>query len=115
MQRYFKVTPPTVHNKVMLKTTVRVVANVVALPEKAEQVKLVLLGLIEPTRQESGCIQYELLQNPENPTDFVFVEEWESEQLLNTHLDSPHMSEADAKLDGLLAAPPDIRLYRLLA
>ncbi len=94
---------------------VRVVARVVAIPEKVEQLKLVLFGLIDPSRQESGCIQYELLQNHEDPTDFVFVEEWESEALLNAHLESPHINEADAKLEGLLAAEPDIRLYRLLA
>ncbi len=94
---------------------VRVVARVVAIPEKVEQLKLVLFGLIEPSRQESGCIQYELLQNHEDPTDFVFVEEWENEALLNAHLESPHINEAEAKLEGLLAAEPDIRLYRLLA
>jgi quinol monooxygenase YgiN len=99
----------------MSKAMVRVVARIVAIPEKVEQLKLVLFGLIDPSRQESGCIQYELLQNHEDPTDFVFVEEWESEALLNAHLESPHINEADAKLEGLLAAEPDIRLYRLLA
>lgn len=53
----------------MALTTVRVVAHVVALPENVEEVKLILLSLIEPTRQESGCIQYELLQNKEDSTD----------------------------------------------
>lgn len=99
----------------MALTTVRVVAHVVALSEKVEQVKLILLGLIEPTRQESGCIQYELLQNQEDPTNFVFVEEWESDALLDAHLESPHMIEVDAKLDGLLAAEPDIQFYQVLA
>ena len=73
------------------------------------------MALVEPTRRESGCIQYELLQNQEDPTDFVFVEEWESEVRLNAHLDSPHINGVGAKLDGLLKAEPDIRLYRLLA
>lgn len=97
------------------KTTLRVVVHIVALPEKVEELKSVLLGLVEPTRQEKGCILYELLQNQQDSTDFVFVEEWESEALLNAHLDSPHINEADTKLDGLLATEPDIQLYRLLA
>ena len=101
--------------KAMSKLKVRVVANFIALPEKVEEVKLVLLDLIEPTRTESGCIQYELLQNEENPTDFVFVEEWESKAQLNAHLESPHINGVGAKLDGLLAAEPVIRSYRLLA
>ena len=98
----------------MSKTGIRVVAHVVALPGKQEEVKLALLDLVEPTRREQGCLIYELLQNQADASDFVFVEEWESETLLKAHLESPHMNEVDAKLDGLLAAPPDIRLYRLL-
>ena len=85
------------------KPRVRVVAHVVALPEKVEQVKLILLGLIEPTRQESGCIHYELLQNQEDPADFVFVEDWESKALLNAHLESPHINEVDALIRWIVS------------
>jgi len=99
----------------MSKTTIRVVARVVALPDKVEEVKSVLLGLIEPTRKEEGCIVYELLQNQADPTDFTFVEEWESQALLEAHLASAHIEEAESQLDGLVAAEPDIRLYQLLA
>jgi quinol monooxygenase YgiN len=98
----------------MSKTTIRVVARVVALPDKVEEVKSVLMGIIEPTRQEEGCIVYELLHNQEDPTDFTFVEEWESQALLDAHLASPHIAEADSQLDGLVAAEPDIRIYQLL-
>lgn len=99
----------------MSKTTVRVVAHFIALPAHHEELKSILTDLVEPTRQESGCISYELLQNQEESTDFVFVEEWESEALLNAHLKSSHINALDAKLDGLLAVEPDIRLYRLVA
>jgi quinol monooxygenase YgiN len=99
----------------MSKTTIRVVARVVALPDKVEEVKSVLLGLIEPTRKEQGCIVYELLQNQADPTDFTFVEEWETQALLEAHLASAHIEEAESQLNGLIAAEPDIRLYQLLA
>lgn len=101
--------------KQMSKTTLRVVARVVALPNKVEEVKSVLMGLIEPTRQENGCIVYELLQNHEDPTDFTFVEEWENQALLDAHLASAHLAQADSQLEGLVAAEPDIRMYRLVA
>lgn len=99
----------------MSKTTIRVVARILALPEKVDAVKSILLGLMEPTRQETGCITYELLQNQEDSTDFTFVEEWESKDLLNIHLASAHIAEAVSQLNGLLAADPDIRTYQLLA
>ncbi|MBD2437657.1 putative quinol monooxygenase [Nostoc sp. FACHB-110] len=99
----------------MTNQRVHVVAHVEALPDKLEELKAVLLGLIEPTRQERGAIKYELFQNQSQPTDFTFIEEWESDEALNTHLASPHLQAAAAALAGLTAAPPDIRRYYLVA
>ena len=99
----------------MTNQTIRIVARVIALPNKVEELKAVLLELIEPSRQEAGAIEYKLLQNQDDPTDFTFIEEWTSDEVLNTHLDSPHFQGAAAKLEGLLTAAPDIRRYHLLA
>ncbi|MEB3279685.1 MAG: putative quinol monooxygenase [Lyngbya sp.] len=97
-----------------MKQTLRVVARIIALPDRVEPLKAVLSELIEPTRQEPGCIQYELLQNRADPTDFTFVETWESEAALETHLASDHLQAATEKLQGLIATPPDIRRYDLV-
>jgi quinol monooxygenase YgiN len=96
-------------------STIRVVARIVALPDKVEELKAVLLELIEPTRQEAGCIQYELLHNVSEPTDFTFVETWKSDEDLDVHLTSLHIQRAFEQVEGLLAALPDIRRYQLLA
>ncbi len=95
--------------------TIRVVARVIAIPDQVEAVKAILLELIEPTRQENGCIKYELLQNQSEPTDFTFVEEWSSHEALDAHLASAHIQKAVARLHGLIATEPDIRRYHLLA
>ena len=99
----------------MSKPTLRVVAQLVAFPNKVEELKSLLLSIIEPTRKEAGCIKYELLQNQAEPTDFTFIEEWESTALLDTHLGSTHIQAAVLKLEGLAVSPPDIRRYQLLA
>ncbi|GAB4224897.1 MAG: putative quinol monooxygenase [Stanieria sp.] len=91
--------------------SVRVVARVIALPDKIEQLKAVLIELIEPTRAEAGCIQYDLLQNTSDPTDFTFVEEWSSTAALEAHLTSQHLQKAINQINGLVAQPPDIRRY----
>ncbi|MBE9145761.1 putative quinol monooxygenase [Planktothrix mougeotii] len=91
--------------------SLRVVARVVALPDKIEALKAVLLALVEPTRQESGCLQYDLLQNQEDLTDFTFVEQWESLQHLQKHLASVHLQKSLTQIEGLVASPPDIRCY----
>ena len=99
----------------MTNQTIRIVAHIIALPNKVEELKAVLLELIEPTRQEAGVIEYKLLQNQDEPTDFTFIEEWTSNEVLNTHLDSPHFQAAAAKLESLVTTAPDIRRYHLLA
>jgi len=78
----------------------RVVARISALPDKVEQVRLILSELVEPTRRESGCISYELLQNNEDPTDFTFVEEWESDSSVAAHLATLHLQKAVVATQG---------------
>ncbi|MEG3850479.1 putative quinol monooxygenase [Microcoleus sp. herbarium19] len=99
----------------MPEPTLRVVARLVAFPDKVAELKSLLLSIIEPTCREAGCITYELLQNQDDPTDFTFVEEWESAALLEQHLASNHIQDAVQKLEGLAVGPPDIRRYELLA
>jgi quinol monooxygenase YgiN len=71
--------------------------------------------VIEPTRQELGCIQYELLENPTVPTHFVLLEEWETQAVLDAHSAARHIKTAEALINSLLAkSPPDVRFYQLL-
>ncbi|PSB05277.1 putative quinol monooxygenase [Merismopedia glauca] len=98
----------------MTQTTVRILARMSAFPDRLEEAKALLIGLVEPTRQESGCIRYELLQNLSDPTEFTFIEEWESEAALNAHLSSAHISQAFAQVPLLIASGPDIMRHTLL-
>lgn len=98
-----------------MTATVRVVARIEALPDKVEEVKSLLMQLIEPTRKEEGCISYLLLQNSEMPTDFTLIEEWENSTFLYTHLQTPHIQQVAAKVQNLVVGGLDIRRYNLLA
>lgn len=91
--------------------SIRVIAHVVALPGKEAEAKKLLMELVEATRTEAGCLRYELLQSSITPTEFVFVEEWESDTAFNQHMSSPHLEEAMLEGGRLLASPPDIRRY----
>lgn len=98
-----------------MSSAVRVVARLVAKPDKVEELKSILLSIIEPTRREAGCKRYELLQNSADPADFTFVEEWESGAALDAHMKQPHLTVALGKLGTLLGGAPDIRRYTTLA
>lgn len=99
----------------MSTSTVRVVARLIALPDKVEEAKVFLLDLVKTTQAEAGCLQYDLLQNQTDPTDFTFVEEWESLTALENHLASKHIQAALARVPELIAEGPDIRRYTALS
>ncbi|GFE68635.1 putative quinol monooxygenase [Chroococcus sp. FPU101] len=94
--------------------TIRVIAKVISLPNTLDETKTLLISLVEPTRQEKGCLNYELWQNQENPTEFSFVEEWEDQAALEAHFLTPHFIEARKKIDELLVIQPQIHRYTLI-
>lgn len=95
-------------------TSLRVIARARAKIEHVAQVREILSALVDPTRRESGCLSYELLQNASDPTDFVFVEKWASAAAEQAHFATPHVSAALQQLVGLLAAEPEICRYTTL-
>ncbi len=99
----------------MSQATLRVIARLVARAGKEDALRSVLIGLIAPTRKESGCIMYEMLQNKENSREFTFLEEWQDDAALEVHFATDHIRNALAKLPDLLAEELDLRRYILVA
>ena len=79
------------------------VANIKAVEGKEVEIKAGLQGLVAPTLQEEGCIKYELHQDIEDPTQFVFIEEWESMEHLKEHSVSEHVKAFGAASKGKIA------------
>ncbi len=98
----------------MAENSIRIVARLVANPDCVDQVRTILSDLVEPTRNESGCVSYELLQNRTDQTDFTFVEEWLSDAAIDAHLTTKHITDALTKLPALVLGEPDIRRYRVV-
>lgn len=94
--------------------TLRVVAHLRAQEGKEAELEEVLKGLIEPTRAEPGNVSYELLASTDDDGSFTFVEEYESGDALDAHLESSHVQAALARLPELLADELDLRTYRLV-
>src|SRR5712691_1328799 len=70
----------------MPQTPVTVVAEVIAKAGKENEGRQLLLGLLEPTRKEEGCIQYDPHELADHPGHFVFYENWVSQAALDAHL-----------------------------
>lgn len=67
--------------------------------------------LVAATRQEAGCLSYELLQRVGESTRFLLVEEWESQEHLDAHTRTEHFVRLVAELEQLERAAP-AELYR---
>jgi quinol monooxygenase YgiN len=93
---------------------VRVIARITTQLDKVEELKSVLLGLVEPTRAEKGCVSYQLVQDKTDLAEFVFIEEWTSDSAIDVHMTSSHVQNAFSKAQSLLVKAPDIRKYWVL-
>ncbi len=92
-----------------------VVARIQAKPEKVAEVRRALTALVEPTHREPGCVSYVLHESSVDPTLFVFYENWRSQEDLDKHLKMPYLQAILARVDELLACPPEIGTYRRIA
>ncbi|MDC0738837.1 putative quinol monooxygenase [Cognatishimia sp. SS12] len=80
-----------------------IVANIIAKDDKIDLVKAELQKLIEITRAEDGCINYDLHQDNENPAHFMFYENWASRALWQAHMSAPHLAAYMEATEGAVA------------
>lgn len=92
----------------MAKLTI--VADIRVKPEHLEAIKAGLQGLIPPTLEEAGCLQYDLHEDNEDPNHFLFYENWESRELWQDHMETEHIKAFQAASDGKIA---DVALYEM--
>jgi quinol monooxygenase YgiN len=84
-------------------TTSTIIANITANADKIELVKAELLKLIDITRAEEGCINYDLHQDNENPAHFTFYENWQTRELWQTHMANQHLADYMVATEGAVA------------
>jgi quinol monooxygenase YgiN len=92
-----------------------VIAQVKAQPGKEAEVRQLLLSLVAPSRKDAGCLNYDLHQATDNPTMFLFHENWTSKAHLDVHLQKPDLQAVLGKLGKLVAEPPQITLWEKIA
>jgi len=91
-----------------------VMALLRAKPGKEEAVKQGLLALLEPTKKEVGCINYNLHQSADTPGLFMFYENWRSRKDLDEHVSTPHMQDFMRKGREVLSGPPELTLWEMI-
>lgn len=99
----------------MAEKKVTVVARFFAKPGLEDEVRKKLLALVAPTRSESGCLNYDLHQDPDEPRHFMLYENWKSLQDLEEHLDKPYLRALKDQEEELFTEPIDITLWEMIS
>ena len=95
----------------MSQKNLTVVAHIKAKAGAEEEVRQLLLSLIEPTHKETGCVDYTLHQGTEDKSLFMFYENWTSKEALDEHIQKPHLQDFLSRADELLDGPLDVTFW----
>ncbi len=90
---------------------IQVVAKNFAKVEMVETVIEQYKELVELTRQEEGCIAYELHQDVKNPQILTMIEQWESMPALEAHLSSDHFKRIVPGIKQHMEKETELNIY----
>jgi quinol monooxygenase YgiN len=83
--------------------------------EKRAELVQIARTVVAASRQDEGCISYRFYEDTEVANDFVFIEEWESDDALQKHFATAHIAEFMRAVPAALTAPPDVRFHTVEA
>ena len=66
-----------------------------------DQLTAITNELVEKSRQDEGCLGYDLFQSTTKPQVFMFCESWENDACLEKHSNAPHFTSAVPQIGPL--------------
>lgn len=84
-------------------TKLTIIAKIIAVEGLPDVVKQKAIKMVAPTRQEEGCIEYRLQQDNETPENFLMIEQWQSRELWQVHMQAEHLKAFAAATEGKVA------------
>lgn len=88
-------------------------ATITPKPEHYEQAKSAIKSILQDTRSESGCIQFDVHSDLENTRIFLY-EQWADEKALQDHYQQAYTKHVFKCYETWLAQPVDIKPLTLL-
>jgi quinol monooxygenase YgiN len=95
--------------------TCTVVAYFFAKPERRTELEEILRGFVEKTRQEPGCINYDLHQSDDDPNVFLFYENWQSRKHWDEHNQQPYLASFREKRMDYLTKDIEVECYTMMS
>jgi quinol monooxygenase YgiN len=90
-----------------------VVGRVQTDADRREELIRIGQAVAAASRQEAGCISYRVYEDTEQPNEFVFVEEWDSEEALQQHFGTEHIGQFMRAIPATVVAPPDVKFHTI--
>lgn len=81
-----------------------IVARAEIMPGKEQEFVELANTLIEATRKEEGNLSYNLYQNSQLQSSFLFYEEYKDQRAIDAHASSKHFKTFAASIQSLLAS-----------
>lgn len=91
---------------------IKVTAKCILIEGKKEEFKVLVKELIYKTREENGCISYDLYEDMNNENIVTFIEEWNSKEDLDNHMKSEHFIAIVPELRKLQIEDSIVNLYK---
>ena len=73
-----------------------------------------LKRLADASKLEPGCLSYELYQYKDDSLNYVIEEEWEDDDRLASHMESPHYKSFVRVCPALLEQAADVKILTRL-
>ena len=67
------------------------IAEFIAKEDKINELKAALNSLLKPTKNEEGCVSYELHQALDNPYKFTMIEKYKDQAAFDFHINQPYL------------------------
>ena len=74
------------------------------------QITEIATKLVEASRNDAGCISYDFYKSGTVPGEYIIMETWENDSVLDIHSNAPHFTEYVPQLKAL----GDMRAQRFM-
>jgi quinol monooxygenase YgiN len=93
------------------RVVVIAVAEMFGISGRRAELAALLEGFERWAAGEPGCRRYTFAATLTDPSRFVLVSEWDSNEALDAHYRSQEFTEFQLGLDGMLARPSELSVY----
>jgi quinol monooxygenase YgiN len=91
---------------------IRVVAKHFIKKNKVDEILKIYKILVDKSRNDEGCISYELFQDIKDECILTIIEQWENKKALDNHLSDCDFKVLISKTSDLLEKKTEINIYK---